>query len=109
MSAQPERVVLVTGGSRGIGLACARRFQDDGDRVAVTFRTKPPAGRARWTLEVGQHADIVVFDAATVRDTASYEAPATPAEGITAVIVNGAVTWERGSLTGASAGTVLRS
>jgi 3-oxoacyl-[acyl-carrier protein] reductase len=44
VSVQPERVVLVTGGSRGIGLACARRFQDAGDRVAVTFRTKPPAG-----------------------------------------------------------------
>jgi len=36
------RVVLVTGGSRGIGLACARRFQDGGDRVAVTWRTKEP-------------------------------------------------------------------
>jgi len=36
------RVVLVTGGSRGIGLACARRFQAGGDRVAVTWRTKPP-------------------------------------------------------------------
>jgi 3-oxoacyl-[acyl-carrier protein] reductase len=36
------RVVLVTGGSRGIGLACARRFQQGGDRVAVTWRTKQP-------------------------------------------------------------------
>jgi 3-oxoacyl-[acyl-carrier protein] reductase len=36
------RVVLVTGGSRGIGLACARQFQRDGDRVAVTFRQAPP-------------------------------------------------------------------
>ncbi len=33
------RVVLVTGGNRGIGLACARRFADLGDRVAVTHRT----------------------------------------------------------------------
>ncbi|HUY21515.1 MAG TPA: 3-oxoacyl-ACP reductase FabG [Acidimicrobiales bacterium] len=40
------RVVLVTGGSRGIGLACARRFQSLGDRVAVTYRTAPPAGLA---------------------------------------------------------------
>lgn len=41
---RPEngRVVLVTGGSRGIGLACARRFQALGDRVAVTYRTAPP-------------------------------------------------------------------
>lgn len=36
------RIVLVTGGSRGIGLACARRFLDDGDRVAVTYHTSPP-------------------------------------------------------------------
>jgi 3-oxoacyl-[acyl-carrier protein] reductase len=35
-------VVLVTGGNRGIGLACARAFVAAGDRVAVTYRTKPP-------------------------------------------------------------------
>ena len=37
-----SRVVLVTGGSRGIGLACARRFADQGDKVAVTFHSSPP-------------------------------------------------------------------
>ena len=36
------RTVLVTGGSRGIGLACARRFAALGDRVAVTFNSSPP-------------------------------------------------------------------
>ena len=35
------RVVLVTGGSRGIGLACARAFEAQGDRVAITYRNKP--------------------------------------------------------------------
>ena len=35
------RVVLVTGGNRGIGLACARAFADLGDRVAVTYRSDP--------------------------------------------------------------------
>jgi NAD(P)-dependent dehydrogenase (short-subunit alcohol dehydrogenase family) len=34
----------VTGGARGIGLACARAFVAAGDRVAVTYRTKPPEG-----------------------------------------------------------------
>jgi 3-oxoacyl-[acyl-carrier protein] reductase len=36
------RVVLVTGGSRGIGAACAAWFCDHGDRVAVTFRGDQP-------------------------------------------------------------------
>jgi 3-oxoacyl-[acyl-carrier protein] reductase len=36
------RVVMVTGGSRGIGLSCARRFQALGDAVAVTYRNAPP-------------------------------------------------------------------
>lgn len=37
-----SRVVLVTGGSKGIGLAIARHFAAQGDRVAVTFRSSPP-------------------------------------------------------------------
>ena len=42
MSETGGRVVLVTGGSRGIGLACARRFAALGDRVAVTYNSSPP-------------------------------------------------------------------
>ncbi len=39
-----SRVVLVTGGSRGIGAACALRFAGNGDRVAITYNsTTPPA------------------------------------------------------------------
>ena len=37
-----SRVVLVTGGSKGIGLACARRFAALGDKVAVTYNSTPP-------------------------------------------------------------------
>ena len=37
-----SRVVMVTGGNRGIGLACARAFAADGHRVAVTCRGEAP-------------------------------------------------------------------
>jgi 3-oxoacyl-[acyl-carrier protein] reductase len=38
-----SRVVLVTGGNRGIGLATAKAFAAQGDRVAITYRSTPPA------------------------------------------------------------------
>ncbi len=37
-----SRVVLVTGGAKGIGLATARAFEAQGDRVAITYRSAPP-------------------------------------------------------------------
>lgn len=36
------RVVLITGGAKGIGLACARQFLALGDHVAVTYNSSPP-------------------------------------------------------------------
>jgi 3-oxoacyl-[acyl-carrier protein] reductase len=36
------RIVLVTGGAKGIGLAVARRFAASGDRVAVTYNSSAP-------------------------------------------------------------------
>lgn len=54
----PRRVVLVTGGSRGIGAACAAWFCGNGDRVAVTFRGgDPPAHPGAGAGDDADHAD----------------------------------------------------
>ena len=52
----------------------------------------------RGTIAAGHHADIVIFDATTVIDKATYDTPTEPAEGIEAVIVNGALTWHQGAI-----------
>ncbi|HEV8298284.1 MAG TPA: beta-ketoacyl-ACP reductase [Acidimicrobiales bacterium] len=45
-----SRVVLVTGGNRGIGLATACAFAAQGDKVAVTYRSSPPPDSASGKL-----------------------------------------------------------
>ncbi|ABF11952.1 N-acyl-D-amino-acid deacylase (plasmid) [Cupriavidus metallidurans CH34] len=62
----------------------------------------------RGTLAVGNHADMVIFDAGTIRDAADYDTPTRPAEGIDTVIVNGAITWHGGQHTGARNGQVIK-
>jgi 3-oxoacyl-[acyl-carrier protein] reductase len=53
------RIVLVTGGGRGIGLACARRFAAAGDRVAVTYRASdPPDGLFAVKCDVTSTGDV---------------------------------------------------
>jgi 3-oxoacyl-[acyl-carrier protein] reductase len=53
------RVVLVTGGARGIGLACARRFAAQGDKVAVTYRSSdPPDGLFGVKCDVTSTGDV---------------------------------------------------
>jgi len=57
----------------------------------------------RGLLKEGYAADLVLFDAEKIKDTATYEHPIRAAEGIAAVYVNG-----QPALEGARAGRLLR-
>ncbi|MGA8049250.1 MAG: amidohydrolase family protein [Burkholderiales bacterium] len=90
---------------------------------AVRRMTSDPADffgiRDRGRIALGLAADLVVFDPATVgsagRPERLYDLPGGAkrmvmrSQGVEMTLVNGVPTWERGALTGASAGTVLRS
>ena len=59
MSEATGRVVLITGGSRGIGLATAKRFKALGDRVAITYNSSPPPeGFFAVKCDVTSSADV---------------------------------------------------
>lgn len=45
------RVVIITGGSRGLGLLLARRFRDEGARVAILARNAAELQRAAMSLD----------------------------------------------------------
>jgi N-acyl-D-amino-acid deacylase len=62
----------------------------------------------RGSLVTGNHADITLFDPATVQDTATFGRPHGFAQGIPYVLVNGVVVVRKGEHTGARPGQVLR-
>ncbi|MEN7529435.1 D-aminoacylase [Cupriavidus sp. DL-D2] len=61
----------------------------------------------RGFVREGYWADLVLFDAATIRDAASFTDPMQPAEGIAAVWVNGELSWQHREATGIRAGRFL--
>src|ERR1700723_2580427 len=71
-----------------------------------------PAQRLRLTdrgvLKAGMWADVVVFDAATVRDLATFDNPNQLSQGMEYVLVNGVLVIDQGKMTGAKPGKVLR-
>lgn len=62
----------------------------------------------RGCLAVGCHADIVIFNPATIIDHASYDMPMQFATGVNDVFVNGVQVLRDGEHTGATPGQVMR-
>jgi N-acyl-D-amino-acid deacylase len=62
----------------------------------------------RGVIRPGAHADLVIFDPARIRDTATYASPQTLAEGVSDVLVNGVPVLLNGKFTDAAPGRVLK-
>jgi N-acyl-D-amino-acid deacylase len=69
---------------------------------AATFGLKD-----RGSLKEGYYADLVLFDPAAVRDTASFADPIRTADGIAKVWVNGVLSYDNGVPTSGRAGRFL--
>jgi len=61
-----DKIVLITGATSGIGLACARKFAENGDKLILTGRNEQRLSEIRKELEAkGANLLTLVFD---VRD-----------------------------------------
>ncbi len=86
-------------GTLAIGEAIRRMTSLPADTFGISER-----GR----ISVGAYADLVLFDPATIADTATYEQPYAYPRGIDDVWVNGSAVVRHGQSTGARPGRALR-
>ncbi|MCB9696973.1 MAG: SDR family oxidoreductase [Alphaproteobacteria bacterium] len=96
MSARSGRVIVVTGGSAGIGLAVCRKLANDGATVVMVARTASTVereaaaiGAVPWPLDVGDLTALAALPAAVVERCGRLDA-----------IVNNAGVHHRGRVDG---------
>lgn len=88
MSRFDGKVVLVTGGTRGIGRACAERFAREGAKVAICGRDAESA--ARIASEIGPNVHGYGCDVADPASVNALVEAVTAAHGTIYVLVNNA-------------------
>lgn len=62
----------------------------------------------KGTLRPGADADVTVFDPATIRDGATFDAPTAPPSGITAVLIGGEIAVMNGTVVRSDLGHSVR-
>ena len=82
-----NRSVLITGGSKGIGLACARAFLDEGARVAIVSRDRGNLDKAAVQLRT---ITLIAADLTRADDAQRMVREAEAAIGPIDVLVNSA-------------------
>jgi N-acyl-D-aspartate/D-glutamate deacylase len=65
---------------------------------AEMLERSTPVGRQKGRLQEGCDADIVVFDAATISDRATFEKPMEPSVGVRYLVVGGTVVVDEGKI-----------
>src|SRR4029450_12812981 len=65
-----DRIVVVTGASKGIGLACAHAFAAEGARVAIVSRSRANLDAALAAMPRAKHAAIAIAAALVRSDDA---------------------------------------
>jgi NAD(P)-dependent dehydrogenase (short-subunit alcohol dehydrogenase family) len=96
-----QRVAIITGGARGIGLAIAERLLSSGARVVLWDRDGKALEEAAATLNAGAAVQTVEVDLADLQSVQSATAATVAAQGKIDVLVNNAgitggnaKTWE---------------
>lgn len=83
---------------------------EEGVRRMTALSARQVGIAERGSIEVGQFADLVLFDPETVGDRATAEAPHLPSVGIEKLWVNGQLVFDGGEVTGKRPGRpILRA
>jgi N-acyl-D-amino-acid deacylase len=98
--------------ARALGLYVREKKLAGIEEVIRKMTSLPAQTFSLWNrglLRPGMAADVVIFDAQTIADRATFEQPRQYPTGIDYVLVNGQIVIEKGRHTSARAGRILRS
>jgi 3-oxoacyl-[acyl-carrier protein] reductase len=95
-----DKVVLVTGGSRGIGAAVAKAFADSGARIAITYRSNRNAAFkcAREIRQSNSECLVIKARVECLRDVKNAVKQLLETYGRIDILVNNAGIWKSGKI-----------